>query len=121
MTTPTFDTIARRLDTMGAQLAAFRAMKGHQIPALNEGGPPKDLRVALVPLHEELRDMLTIVRTDPTTYGPLVPDLTRHTDTIEALLRERYPTAADTSGVALEALEKRLTVPIIPKKGADGR
>lgn len=112
--------IARRLDQMGAQLSALRATEGTAIPSLTVGTPATELRDALAGIHAELRGIFVSLRGDEPALTRFVLIITQYLEWIDALMTERYPPAPALAG-QIDAVAARLTAPIIPKPGADGR
>lgn len=114
-------TVGLTLDKLSGQVAALCAIKGTKIPPLNAGDEPLEMRSVLhkvrIALHEEFQGL----RGDPPALARYLPEFTRILAAIEALEAQRYPAAVDTSDEAVDAIAARLTAPIVPRKGADGR
>ena len=114
-------TVGLTLDKLTGQLAALRAIRGIQIPALNHGDPPIEMRTVLATMRATLTTELQSLRGDGPALMRYLPMFTVVLKSIELLEAERYPAPVDTSPDAVDAIAARLTAPIVPRKGVDGR
>lgn len=103
------------IDEITGQLAALEALKGTDIPVLNHGDKPIQLKDVLYGLKIQLLAHLNV------PYTPRTAEITVLTNRIDALMAARYPPAAAVTEAALEQLKQRLSAEITPKPGADGR